>query len=137
MSFYPRSRLVPGSALGLAILSCHTIGDSVSFVTNNHSSTWSRQRRIAHFGVVRRPDHSGYTIGHAVGSPDPESMGRPPAPLVWFRPQQVGVDVASAVDLPEQATLVDVSTSAPLDAAAPLLMVTFDMPWVLGDLPTP
>ncbi len=136
LSYYPTSRLLPGTARGLAVLSPHSIDDSVSFVTNNHSSTWSRQRRIAHFAVVRRPDHSGYTIGHAVGSPDPESMGRPPAPLVWFRPAQVGIDGDRAVEVPDQADIVVVDASTPLPGTAPLLTVTFEMPWVQGDYPT-
>lgn len=135
LSYYPRSRLLPGSGVGLAVLSSHAIGDSVSVVTNNHSSTWSKDRRIAHFAAVDRADHSGYTIGHAVGSPDPESMGRPPSPLVWFRPEQVGVEATRAVDLPEPATGVNIESTAPLDGAAHLLTVTFDMPWVQGDFP--
>ena len=137
LSFHPRSRLVPGSGIGLAVLTPHTIADSVSFVTNNHSSTWSKHRRIAQFAVVERPDHSGYTIGHAVGSPDPESMGHPPAPFVWFRPEQVGLDAGRAVEVPGQATVVETATSTPLEGSAPMLTVTFEMPWVRGDFPTP
>ena len=114
LSYHPRSRLIPGSGLGLAVLSRHTIGDSVSFVTNHHPSTWSKQRRIAQFAVVSRDDHSGYTIGHSVGSPDPESTARPPAPLVWFRPEQVAVQPAHAVDLPDAAAAVVVEASTPL-----------------------
>ena len=136
-SFHPRSRLLAGSALGLAVLSPHSIGDSVSVVTNNHSSIWSRHRRIAQFAVVHRDDHSGYTIGHAVGSPDPESMGPPPAPLVWCRPQQVGIDADRAVEVPDDATVVDATTARPVDGSAPLLTVIFEMPWVQGDFPTP
>jgi hypothetical protein len=133
LSFYPRSRLLPGSGIGLAVLSRHTIDDSVSFVTNNHTSTWSTRRRVAQFALVNRADHSGYTIGHAVGSSDPESMGRPPAPLVWFRPEQVATDPARAVDLPDQAAAVSIETTTPLTTGPPLLLATFEMPWVRGD----
>lgn len=136
LSFYPTSRLFPGSARGLAVLSPHSIADSVSFVTNNHSSTWSRQRRVAQFAVVRRSDHSGYTIGHAVGSPDPESMERPPAPLVWFRPEQIGIDAGRAVEVPDRANIVGTDASTPLEGSPPLLSVTFEMPWVQGDFPS-
>jgi hypothetical protein len=135
ISHYPRSRLLPGSAVGLAVLTRHSIGDSVSFVTNNHSSTWSRRRRIAHLAVIDRADHSGYTIGHAVGSPDPESRGTPPSPLVWFRPELVELDMERSVDLPDGARLVDIDTRTPVSNAAPLMTVTFEMPWVEGDLP--
>jgi hypothetical protein len=135
LSFHPASRLIPGSGVGLAVLSRHSIDDSASVVTNNHSSTWSRHRRIAHFAVIRRSDHSGYTIGHAVGAPDPESMGVPPAPLVWFRPEQVGIDDTRAVDLPDGATVVETCTTTPLPGASELFVVTFEMPWVRGDYP--
>jgi hypothetical protein len=135
LSYHPRSRLLPGSGVGLAVLSRHSITDSASIVTNNHSSAWSTARRIAHFAVVKRADHSGYTIGHAVGSPDPESMARTPAPLVWFRPEQVGIDETRAVDLPDGSTLVRAVTTRPIDGASHLLSVTFDLPWVLGDFP--
>ena len=73
------------------------------------------------------------TIGHAVGSPDPESMGRPPAPLVWFRPEQVAIDPARAVDLPDRATTVSIETGTALTPGSPMLLVTFEMPWVQGD----
>lgn len=135
LSFHPASRLIPGSGIGLAVLTRHTIGDSAGVVTNNHSSTWSRHRRIAHFAVVQRADHSGYTIGHAVGAPDPESSGAPPAPLVWFRPEQVGIDDTRAVDLPDGATVTGTRTSEPVAGASKLFVVTFDMPWVQGDFP--
>lgn len=135
LSHHPTSRLLPGSGVGLAVLTRHAIGDSASVVTNNHSSTWSRQRRIAHFAVVERSDHSGYTIGHAVGAPDPESMGAPPAPLVWFRPEQIGIDDARSVDLPADATVIATTATEPVGDAAKLLVVTFVVPWVQGDFP--
>lgn len=136
VSHHPITRLFPGTGVGLAVLTPHAIGDSASIVTNNHSSAWSRQRRIAHFAVVERADHSGYTIGHAVGSPDPVSMpGAPPAPMVWFRPAQVGVDPDRAVDLPEDATTTEIAVRRPVADEQPLLAVTFEMPWVQGDHP--
>jgi len=136
LSYYPRSRLFPGSAIGLAMLTPHTISDSASFITNDHTSTWSKHRRIAQLAVVERSDHSGYAIGHAVGSPDPESMGRPPAPFVWFRPEQVGIDPSRAVVVPDGASVVETSASTPLGGSAPMVSVTFEMPWVQGDFPT-
>lgn len=135
LSFHPRSRLLPGSGLGLAVLTPHSIADSVSVVTNNHSSLWSKERRIAQFAVVNRSDHSGYTIGHAAGSPDPETLGPPPAPLVWFRPPQVGVDDRRALALPDGAELVGATSTTPLTGANPMLRATFEMPWVQGDFP--
>lgn len=136
LSFHPRSRLLPGGGIGLAVLTRHSIADSVSVVSNNHSSTWSKHRRIAHFAVVTRRDHSGYTIGHAAGSPDPETLGHPPAPLVWFRPPQIGVDDDRAIALPDGATLVTATSTTPLVGANPMLTATFEMPWVRGDFPT-
>lgn len=130
LSHHPRSRLIPSSGLGLAVLTHHRVSDSVSFVTNNHSSPWSKHRRIAHFAVVERDDHSGYTIGHAVGSPDPEHRGLPPAPLVWFRPTQVGVDDGRAVELPDGATAIGHELRRPIEHAPPAMAVTFEMPWV-------
>ena len=135
LSHHPASRLLPGTGVGLAVLTRHAIEDSASVVTNNHSSAWSRHRRIAHFAVVERSDHSGYTIGHAVGAPDPESMGAPPAPLVWFRPEQIGSDDSRSVDVPDEATVVATQTSEPIPGAPKLFTVTFDMPWVQGDFP--
>ncbi len=135
LSYHPASRLLPGTGVGLAVLTRHSIGDSASVVTNNHSSAWSRHRRIAHFAVVERADQSGYTIGHAVGAPDPESRGAPPAPLVWFRPEQIGIDDARAVDLPDGADLVDARTLEPIADASKLFVVTFELPWVQGDMP--
>jgi len=136
LSYHPVTRLLPGTAIGLAVLTRHSIGDSASIVTNNHSSTWSRHRRIAHFAVVDRADHSAYTIGHAVCSPDPESIGgTPPAPLVWFRPAEVDVEPDRAVDLPEDVTAAETAVQRPVAGEPPLLTVTFDMPWVQGDFP--
>lgn len=134
LSHHPVSRLFPGSGVGLAVLTRHSIGDSASIVTNNHSSRWSKHRRIAHFAVVERADHSGYTVGHAIGSPDPESMGgMPPAPLVWFRPGQVDIDADRAVDLPDGATAAETAVHRPVGGKQPFLTVTFELPWVQGD----
>lgn len=134
LSHYPTSRLVPGSGVGLAVVSPHVFRDSIGVVTNDHASKWSKQRRIAQVATVERPDHSGYSIVHAVGAErDVSPIG--PAPTVTFRPEQVGVDAASAVDLPDGATVVRVETTQPIERANHLMVVTFDMPWVRGDFP--
>ncbi len=134
-SHHPVSRLLPGTGLGLAVLTPHSIADSASVVTNNHSSSWSRRRRIAHFAVVNRADHTGYTIGHAVGAPDPVGMSASQAPVVWFRPAEVDVDPVRAVDVPADATVVRTEVLAAITGRPALLTVTFEMPWVVGDFP--
>lgn len=134
LSYHPMSRLLPGSGVGLAILTPHSIGDSVSVVTNNHSSTWSRRRRIAHFATVERADHSGYTIGHALSSPDPELIGgSPPSPLVWFQPAQIAVDPSRAIVLPDGATNVTTDLQTPIAGSEQLLTVTFEYDWDQDD----
>lgn len=130
-SHYPRSRLL-GGAVGLAVLSPHRITSSTDVVVSEHSSTWSSKRRIAQIATIERADHSGYRVSHTVA---PTRVVAPVggAPVVTILPAQVGVDDARAVELPESATRIASQTSHPIAGVAPLLAVTFEMPWVHGD----
>ena len=135
LSHYPVTRLFPGSGVGLAVLTPHTITSSHAVVTNEHRSTWSSKRRIAQFAVVERHDQTVYAIGHAVG---PTNGVRSPAgsfPLVAMTPEQVGVDSNRAITLPDGATLVGSQVTRPADDRAHLQVTTFEMPWVRGDFP--
>jgi hypothetical protein len=136
LSHYPRSRLLPGSALGLAVLSPHTIAASHGIVSNDHPSTWSTKRRIAQFAAVERSDHTGYAIAHTVG---PSNVAQPPTgsmPLVVAVPEQVVANASRAIIVPDAATVVDSSTERPAPGADPFQVTTFEQPWVKGDFPT-
>ncbi|MEO6652713.1 MAG: hypothetical protein ABIP17_08675 [Ilumatobacteraceae bacterium] len=134
-SHHPRSRLLVGSAVGLAILSPHRIDGSTSTVINEHASLWSTERRIAQVATVTRSDHSAYSIGHALGAVPTDAVPSHAAPFVEIRPEQVDHDAQRAIGLPTGATTVETTTSRPIDHVAALLTVTFDMPWVQGDFP--
>ena len=135
LSYHPVSRLIPGSGIGLAVLSPHGVDTSHHVVINEHHSTWSKHRRIAQFAVVNRADHSGYAIGHAVGSVTAGAMPGVSAPLVMIRPEQVEHDARRAVEVPNGATVTNTDVIRPIENAAPMLTVTFEMPWVQGDFP--
>lgn len=135
LSHRPRRRLLPGGGIGLAVLTPHRLGRSSSMVTNDHRSPWSKERRIAQIVTVERADHSGYSIGHAQTAADPDPLRYGPHPLVWVRPTEIGIDPARAVELPEGATVVHTETASPIEGMAPMLSLTFDLPWVEGDFP--
>ena len=107
LSHYPRSRLIPGSAVGLAVLAPHAISASQAVVCNGHSSTWSAQRRITQFAAVNRADHSGYLVAQTVG---PSQLSAPPAggmARIDVHPEQAGVNASLAIVLPGAATAVE------------------------------
>ena len=135
LSYHPVSRLIPGSGIGLAVLSPHAIDVSQHVVINEHHSTWSKHRRIAQFAVVDRADHSSYAIGHAVGTVAAGAMPGVSAPLVMIRPEQVEHDPGRAVEVPSGATVTNTEVVRPIGNAEPMLTVTFEMPWVQGDSP--
>ena len=135
LSHYPRSRLFPGSGVGLAVITPHRVTGSHASVSNEHRSTWSPKRRIEHVAVVERPDHSAYAIAHSVGPTVEVASPSGPVPTVIIRPEQVGVDPGRAVELPEHATPVGDEVVRPVAGAAELQVVTFEMPWVQGDFP--
>jgi len=135
VSHHLRSRLLPGSGVGLAILSPHRVEGSTSSVINDHESLWSNRRRIAQWATVIRADHSAYSIGHAVGTVPADTFPTGSAPLVEIRSEQVDHDVDRAIGLPQGATLIESTTTRPIDDVAPMLTVTFEMPWVQGDFP--
>ena len=135
LSHHPITRLFPGSGVGLAVLTPHTITASNAVVTNEHPSTWSSKRRIAQFAVVERHDQTVYAIGHAVGPAGGIAAPTGSFPLVAVTPEQVGVDSSRAITLPEGATLVRSQVTQPAGGRAHLQVTTFEMPWVRGDFP--
>lgn len=134
-SHSPRSRLLRGSTVGLAVLTPHRIGDTFDVVVSEQRSKWSKQRRIAQTATVIRPDHSSYAFGHSVApiSVFRSQPGDPPP--VRVHPARIDSDPRQAVELPDGASLVSVEAVRPIDGAAQLLSVTFEMPWVQGDFP--
>jgi hypothetical protein len=135
LSHHPVTRLFPGSGVGLAVMTPHTIAASHEVPIGEHRSTWSSKRRIAQFAVVERHDQTVYTIGHAVGPTGGVSSPAGSFPLVAMTPEQVGVDPNRAVSLPDGATLVRAQVTQPAAGRAHLQVTTFDMPWVRGDFP--
>jgi hypothetical protein len=135
-SHHPHSRLIPGSAVGLCVLTPHRITSSTDHVVSERASVWSTKRRIAQVATVERHDHSAYTIAHAVERLDGVVVPTGAAPTVLVRPTRVGVDDDRAIELPSGATVIGSQVSRPIDGVEPLLAVTFEMPWVQGDFPT-
>lgn len=135
VSHHRRSRLLPGSGVGLAILSPHRIEGSTSSVINGHESLWSSERRIAQWATVARSDHSAYSVGHAVGTAPTGVFPTGSAPLVEIRPEQVDHDPDRAIGLPPGAVSIESTMTRPIEHVTPMLSVTFDMPWVQGDFP--
>jgi hypothetical protein len=135
MSHSPRSRLIRGSAVGLAVLTPHRIGDTFDVVVSEQRSKWSNQRRIAQTATVKRPDHSSYAFGHAVAPVSVFTSQPGSAPPVRVYPARIDGDPSQAVELPDGADIVSLNTVRPITGAAQLLSVTFEMPWVQGDFP--
>jgi hypothetical protein len=135
LSHHPVTRLFPGSGVGVAVLTPHTIMASHEVVTNDHRSTWSSKRRIAQFVVVERHDQTVFAIGHALGPARGVSSPAGSYPVVAMTPEQVGVDSSRAITLPDGATLVRSQVTRPADDRPHLQVTTFEMPWVRGDFP--
>jgi hypothetical protein len=136
-SHHPRSRLLPGSAVGLAVVTPHRITGGHDLILGDPRSLWSSQRRVAQTVVIARADQSAYAVAHATERLDEAALPTGSAPLVRIRPAQVGIDDSRALQVPLGATTLAALSETPLDGIAPLLAVTFEMPWVQGDFPTP
>jgi hypothetical protein len=134
LSHYPTTRLFRGSAVGLAVITPHTIAASHSLVSNDHPSTWSSQRRIAQIVTVERHDHTAYAISHVVG-PTGVRLSAGSHAQVVMTPEQVGVDASRAIRLPDDATVIRSTTVRPVPVMAEMQVTTFEMPWVRGDFP--
>jgi len=133
LSYYPASRLFAGSGVGLAVLTPHTIEAAAAAVSNDHPSTWSRDRRIGQVVTVSRHDQTAYAIAHVVGSgPAPDSGGYARVTIV---PEQVGVDAERAISVPDSATVLRTDVTTPIATVAAMQATTFEMPWVQGDFP--
>ena len=133
LSHYPRSRLIRGSGVGLAVLSPHRIVEAFDVVVGEHRSSWSKARRIAQTATVVRDDHSGYQFGHAVAADTVFGSQPNAAPAVHVHPARIDSDPALAVELPDAASVVSLAVARPIPEAAPLLSLTYEMPWVQGD----
>jgi hypothetical protein len=135
LSHYPKSPLFRSHGVGLAMLTPHRIRSTHDQVVSKKTSTWSNDRRIAQQVLLERDDHSAYAIVHAVPPIGLDVAFPGNAPTVVLRPVQVGIDVAGAVRLPDQARLVSSDTSTPESDRQPLLRVSFEQEWVRPDLP--
>jgi hypothetical protein len=137
LSHYRRSRLIRGSGVGLAVMTPHRIVDSFDVVVGDHRSTWSTDRRIAQTVSIERTDHSSYQFSHAVVPVTVFASQPNGAPAISVHPARIDSDPAGAIELPEQATVVSRTVDRPITGVAQLVSVTFEMPWVQGDFPTP
>ena len=135
VSHYPRSRILLGSSVGLAVLTPHRVSSSHATVTSAKTSLWSSARRVAQFCTVERHDQTGYTVVHAVGPNHGAGVDAGGFPLVRMVPEQVGVDETRAIELPGEATGVSHSTVTPVEGANDLQATSFELPWVRGDFP--
>lgn len=134
LSYYPKTPVFAGSGVGLCMLSPHEIAATESGpLPDRPTSTWSRGRRIYQHSVVRRADHTEYHLLHAVGLAAFHADGA--GNRVAITPEQVGVDAARAIEIPDAATLVNAQVERPIATVAPLQATTFEMPWVQGDFP--
>lgn len=137
ISHHPHSRLLPGSGVGLAVMTPHEITSAIDTVISESSSLWSTHRRIAQAVLVDRADHSGYVIAHAVAEAGTVPSPSPGAPMVRVHPARVATDPDHAIELPDTCTDVAISSSTPVEGMEPMVVASFDMLWVQGDFPTP
>ena len=103
VSHYPRSRILVGTSVGLAVLTPHRVSASHATVTSSTSTLWSTKRRIAQCCTVERHDHTAYMIVHAVGPTHGVTTDGGGFPLVRMVPEQVGIDETRAIELPQDA----------------------------------
>lgn len=137
ISHHPHSRLLPGSGVGLAVMTPHAITSAIDTVVSESSSLWSTHRRIAQAVLVDRADHSGYVIAHAVADANTMPSPSPGAPMVRVHPARVSMDPDHAIELPDTCTDVVTSSSKPVEGMEPMVAAGFDMLWVKGDFPAP
>lgn len=137
LSHYPRSRLIRGSGVGLAVMTPHRIIESFDVVIGEHASTWSKDRRIAQTVSVERSDHSSYQFSHAVAPVTVFTSQPNGAPAISVHPARIDSDPEQAIELPERAAVVSRTVDRPIAGVAQLVSVAFEMPWVQGDFPTP
>ena len=69
LKHYPWTPLLKSKAEGLAILTPHTLSATGSASLPPKRSHWSYKRRIVTWGLVERPDHSGFRVydAHLIG----------------------------------------------------------------------
>lgn len=135
ISHHPQSRLIPGRAVGLAVLSPHGVPMSRGDVISDRTSLWSKDRRIAQTALVERADHSGYLIVHGVGVPADFPVPSRAAPVIRLVPERIDQAPVEAVVLPEGATMTSQRPITPVNQASRILTTTFEMDWVQGDFP--
>ncbi len=134
-SHYPSLRVIPGSAVGLAVLTPHRISAIADTITGDRRTLWSSDRRIAQTATILRSDHSAYAITHR-SSTDPVPMVSPPetpAPLITISPALPTSGGHPDVALPGGATGVTTEITSPFASAPPLVVKRFAMVWVQGD----
>lgn len=134
-SHYPSLPLIPGSAVGLAVLTPHRIAAVDESITSEQRTSWSSDRRIAQTVTVMRSDHSAYGISHR-SSTDPVPGFEPPetaAPHIAINPTLATSGGHPTIALPGGATGVTTDVSSPFAGAPPLVVTRFAMVWVQGD----
>ena len=135
VSHYRRSRIVPGSSVGLAVLTPHRVTASRATVTSATSSLWSTGRRIAQLCTVERHDHTGYTVVHAVGPTHGAVLDPGRLPVIRVTPEQVGIAPERAIELPPEAGEETSTVTRPIEGANPLQATTFVSAWPRGGFP--
>ena len=133
-SHYPTSRLIPGSSIGLAVLTPHRITSAAAVVVSGESSLWSSARRIMQTATILRPDHSSYAINHRFDDHGGSTPVATPesAPVIDINPARPMSQDSPRIDVPAGATTVSHQLLAPLDGAPPIGVTQFDMVWVQG-----
>lgn len=133
-SHHPRSRLLPGSAVGLAILTPHRITLASETVIGHEHSLWSPRRRIAQTVTVMRADRSAYAISHRSSDEPGPAFGQAvgSAPLVVVQPGGPDRFHEPTITVPDGAVVTDSTVTSPLADTAPLVCTRFDMTWAAG-----
>lgn len=135
-SHHPVSRLVPGSAIGVAVMTPHRIVSSTARPIGDETSLWSSRRRVMQAVGVTRKDHTGFTIVHGSGPlPSDADRAASGAPAILVD-GATGPGMRPQVGVPDGATLLSSDHRRPIDGAAQLVVTRFEMTWVEGGFAT-
>lgn len=129
-SHHPRSRLIPGSAVGLAVLTPHRISISVDGAIGEPASLWSPDRRAMQAVTVARSDQTSYTICHGTAALGPEVTDSANGPPTLVVGEPSGPGLRTPIDLPDGARMVSTEHHTPIEGVSPLVVASFEMTWV-------
>jgi hypothetical protein len=135
-SHHPTSRLIPGSAVGLAVLTPHRIARSAERPVGEHTSLWSSQRRVMQIVTVSRSDRTSYTLCHGTAALPARGVDVANGPPVLVVGEPSGPGLRSPIALPNGATSVSTEHRTPNEGANPLVVASFEMTWVEGGFAT-